>query len=159
MGELRQCHGFLNWVSKIGKGNKCQEIFQARTVKGKSQTCNKQQQQQHLRLPQHQQSLCSMEKMDDKDGEIVTLLRLRGLLMMRLKWTMRTAGPIVRLHRLKGEIRRVMCQNLTPLSRKDRHHHLRHQRLVQRLGGPSLVPLLVPSLMNRQGCGGPQRKE
>ena len=157
MGELRLCHGFLNWVSKIGKGNKCQEIFQARTVEGKSQTCNKQ--QQHLRLPQHQQSLCSMEKMDNKDGEIVTLLRLRGLLMMRLKWTMRTAGPIVPLHRLKGEIRRVMCQNTIPLSRKDRRHHLRHQRLVQRQGGPSLVPPLVLSLMNRRGRGGPRRRK
>ena len=157
MGELRQRHSFLNWASKIGKGDKCQEIIQARTVEGKIQTCNKQ--QQHLRLPQHQQSLRSMEKMDYKDGEMVTLLRLRGLLMMRLTWTMRTACPIGRPHRLKGEIRRVMCQILTPLSRKDRHHHLRHQRLAQRLGGPSLVPLLVPGLMNRQGCGGPQRKE
>ena len=157
MGELRLRHGFLNWVSKIGKGNKCQEKIQARTVEGKSQTCKEQ--QQHLRLPQHQQSLCSMEKMDNKDGEIVTLLRLRGQLMMRLEWTTRTAGPIVPLHRLKGEIRRVMCQNLIPLSRKDRHHHLRHQRLVQRQGGPSLVPLLVLSLMNRRGRGGPRRRK
>ena len=158
MRELRLCQRFPESASRIGKGNKCQDNFQARTVEGKSQTCNNKL-QQRLRLPRHQHSLCSVEKMDNKDGEIVTLLRLRGQLMMRLEWTMRTAGPIVPLHRLKGEIRRVMCQNQIPPSRKDRHHHLRHQRLVQRLGGPSLVPLLVLSLTNRLGCGGTQRKE
>ena len=156
MRELRLCHRFPESASKIGKGNnKCQVNFQASTVDGKSQTCNKEL-QQHLRLPRHQDSLCRMEKSDYMDDESVTLQPRRA---RQLRWIMRTAGPIVPLHRRKGEKRRMIRQNQIPLSRKGRHHQLRHQRLVQRLGGPSLAQLLVLSLTNRLGRGGPRRIE